>query len=178
MFVVLRTAGPPAGIAGAARATVGRLAPDLPVANLLPMDDLVTATTARLSFDLYLFAGFSAIAVALAVLGLYSIASYAVVRRRRELALRMTFGASSSDVIGLVLRQGLRRLVPGLVLGLILAWWAGPLLASQLFHVVPGDPATFGAAALLLCGLGLLASYLPARRAARTDLRLVLENRP
>jgi len=178
MFVVLRTAGRPAGIAAAVRAGVGRMAPDLPVANLLPMDDLVAATTARLSFNLWLFASFSAIAVALAVLGLYSVASYAVVRRRREIAMRMALGASAADVIGLVLRQGLWRLVPGLALGLTLAWWAGRLLESQLFQVVPGDPATFAAAALLVSGLGLLASYVPARQAVSTDLRMVLENRP
>jgi putative ABC transport system permease protein len=178
MFVVLRTAGDPAGIAAAVRNAVGRMAPDLPVANLVPMDDLVAATTARLSFNLWLFGTFSAIAVVLALLGLYSVAAYAVVQRRREIALRMALGAQPSDVVGLLLRQGVPRLLAGLALGLLLAWWAGHLLASQLFQVVPGDPLTFTAVALLLCGLGLLANYLPARRAARTDLRMVIENRP
>lgn len=173
MSVVVRTAGETAGIASAVRVRVARMAPDLPVADLLPMDEVVAASTARLSFNLWLFGSFSAIAVALATLGLYSVAAYAVVRRTREIALRMALGASSADVVRLVLRQGLRRLGPGLVLGLLVALWAARLLQSQLFQIVPDDPVTFAAAALFISGLGLLASYLPARKAARIDLRTV-----
>jgi predicted permease len=173
MSVVVRTAGDTAGIASAVRVRVARMAPDLPVADLLPMDEVVAATTARLSFNLWLFGSFSAIAVALATLGLYSVAAYAVVRRTREIALRMALGASPADVVRLVLRQGLKRLGPGLVLGLLIALWAARLLQSQLFQIVPDDPGTFAAAALFISGLGLLASYLPARKAARIDLRTV-----
>jgi putative ABC transport system permease protein len=174
MSVVVRTAGDPVGIAPAVRASMDRRAPDLPVANLRTMDDLVAATTADLVFNLWLFGGFSAIAVLLATLGLYSVASYAVARRSREIALRMALGASRSQVVGLVLRQNLLQLLPGLAVGLALSFWATRFLQSQLFEVVPNDPATFAAAPLLIFALGLLASYLPARRAARIEPQTAL----
>jgi putative ABC transport system permease protein len=169
MSVFVRTAGDPTGIAPAVRASMGRRAPDLPVAKLRTMDDLVAATTASLLFNLWLFAGFSAVAAILTMLGLYSAASYSVTRRRREIALRMALGASPSQVVRLVLRQSFLRLLPGLALGLTLSYWATRLLQSQLFQVVPDDPATFLAVSLLICGLGLLASVPAARKAARIE---------
>jgi len=172
MSIVVRTLGEPKGIASALRTRVGRRAPDLPVANLRPMDELVAATTARLRFSLWLFGTFSAIAMSLAALGLYSVVSYAVVRRRREIALRVALGASSADVVKLLLTEGLGQLVPGLALGLTVAFWASHLLASQLFQVVPDDPGTFVATSFLIFALGFLASYLPARRAACIDTRI------
>lgn len=169
MSVVVRTADAPAGIASAVRASVGRRAPDLAVANLRTMDEIVASTTASLLFNLWLFVGFSAVAVTLATLGLYSVAAYSVVRRSREIALRIALGASRSQVVWLVVRQSLMRLLPGLALGLALALAATRLLQSQLFQVVPDDPATFAAASLVIFGLGLLASFLPARKATRIE---------
>lgn len=169
MSVVVRAEKDPSTISSAVRATVGRMAPDLPVANLRTMDEVVASTTAGLLFNLWLFAGFSAVAVTLAMLGLYSVTSYSVARRTREIALRMALGASRSQVVRLVLRQCLLRFLPGLAVGLALALGATRVLQSQLFQVVPDDPPTFAAASLLVFGLGLLASVLPAWRAARIE---------
>jgi putative ABC transport system permease protein len=169
MSVVVRSAADPAALAATVRDRVGQLAPDLPVTKLRTMDELIAATTASLLFNLWLFGGFSAVTVTLATLGLYSVTAHSVARRSREIALRMALGSSPAQVLQLVVRQGLLRLLPGLVLGLTLSFWITRLLRSQLFQVAPGDPVTFAAAALFIVGLGLLASYLPARKAARIE---------
>ncbi len=169
MSIVVRSTADPLTLAAAVRSRVGRVAPDLPLAKLRTLDALMAATTASLLFSLWLFGGFSVIAVTLATLGLYSVTAHSVARRTREIALRVALGANPKQVLRLVIRQSLLRLLPGLALGLILSFWATRLLQGQLFQVGPGDPATFVAATLFISGLGLLASYLPARKAARIE---------
>jgi putative ABC transport system permease protein len=169
MSVVVRTQGDPMQTAGTIRRLVWRRAPDLPVVNLRPMEELVSATTSRLEFNLWLFGTFSLLSVGLAVLGLYSLTSYSVAQRTREFAIRIAIGARRRDILRLVLKQSARNLLLGLALGLLLALWLGHVLRSQLYEVLPNDPFTLCAALLLICGLGVLASYVPARRATRID---------
>ena len=170
MSVVVRTEGNPASLAGAVRKQVWRIAPNLPVVNLRPLDEIVATTTSRLSFDLWLFGTFAVVAAALATLGVYSLASFAVAQRTRDMAIRMALGASRADIFRLVLRQSALHLLPGLALGLTLSFWLSRLLRSQLFGMMPSDPLTLVAASVVISVLGILASYLPARRATQVDL--------
>jgi putative ABC transport system permease protein len=101
--------------------------------------------------------------------GVYGVMAYAVGQRSNEIGLRMALGASRSDVLGLVLRQGLVYVALGLALGLAGAFAATRLLASFLFEVKPADPATYAAVAALLAAAALAATYVPARRATRVD---------
>ena len=167
MSVVARTRGDPMRLAGTVRGLVWKWAPDVPLVNVQSMDQLVAESTSQLGFDLWLFGIFSALAVVLAALGVYSVTAYAVVQRRREIAIRMSCGASRRDIAHLVLWQSALQVLSGLALGLLLVLWGGRLLQSQLFEVVPSDPATLFAVSLLICGVGVAASYLPVRRATR-----------
>ncbi|HLX10595.1 MAG TPA: ABC transporter permease [Thermoanaerobaculia bacterium] len=167
MSVVARTRGDPMQLAGTVRGLVWKRAPDVPLVNVRSMDQLVAESTSQLGFGLWLFAIFSALAVVLAALGVYSVTAYAVVRRSREIAIRMSCGANRRDIARLVLWQSALQIWSGLALGLLLVLWGGNLLQSQLFEVVPYDPATLFAVSALICGVGVAASYLPARRATR-----------
>lgn len=112
---------------------------------------------------------FAGLALLLTCLGLYAVVAYAVAQRRREIGLRLALGAQRQEAVALVLRQGLWLSGIGLAVGVLGAWFASRLLTSQLFHVRPGDPATFLAAGAVLAAVAAGACYLPARRAARVD---------
>jgi putative ABC transport system permease protein len=170
MSIVVRTKGNPAAVAGAVRRQVWQIAPDLPVVNLRTLDEIVATSTSRLSFNLWLFGTFAVVAVALAILGVYSLTSYTVAQRTREMAIRMALGASRAAIFRLVLRRTALLLLFGLVLGLMISLWLSGLLRSQLFGIVPSDPLTLVVASAVVAGLGILASFLPARRATQVDL--------
>jgi putative ABC transport system permease protein len=167
--VVVRTAGDPIALAGAARDRIRRLDPNLPLANVRSMEAVVSEATARSRLSSYLLTAFAAFALLLAGIGLYGIISYGVAQRRGEIAVRVALGANRSDILRLILSQGMVLTLAGLALGLIGAFVFTRLIQSMLFGVTTADPATFAVVPLVLVAVALLASYLPARRAARVQ---------
>ncbi len=167
--LALRTRGDPLRLAAAARQAVWAVDPDQPVDRVQAMAEIVAAAGAgRRSFTA-LLAAFAAVALALATVGVYGVMAYSVAQRRHEIGIRMAMGARPADVLRLVARQGLRLVASGLALGAALSLAAGRWVASVLYGVDARDPLTLAAVALFLGGVVLLASFVPARRAARVD---------
>jgi ABC-type antimicrobial peptide transport system permease subunit len=154
---------------GAIRAAVQSVDPGLPLAGVATMDDLIAQSLGPRRFSLLLLAGFALLALVLASIGLYGVMSYTVTQRARELGVRVALGASTRDVIGLVLGQGVRLVLLGVGIGLVAAFSITRVMRTMLFDVSATDPLTFVAIPLLLVAVALLASYLPARRATVVD---------
>ncbi len=168
-YVVLRTAGDPMALAAPARAVVRELDPRIPVSEPQAMDDVIRATVAEPRFRTTLLSLFATLAFTLAAIGIYGVVAYGVAERRREIGIGMALGARAGEVLGMVVRQGLRPVLVGTALGLLGALAAGPLLAGMLFGIGPADPVTFLGVPLLVGLVAVLASSLPARHAVRTD---------
>ncbi|HVS12483.1 MAG TPA: ABC transporter permease [Thermoanaerobaculia bacterium] len=167
MNVNLRAAGDPDALWPQIGAVVSSIDPDLPVRSPETLEQAVRAEHGPARFYLVLLGGFSTIAIVLAGVGLYGVVSYLVSRRTREIAVRLAVGASRRQVIALVLRQGLRPVLAGVVLGLVTSAAAARLLDALLYGVGPLDPVTFGAVPAVLVAVALLALWAPARRASR-----------
>ncbi len=133
------------------------------------MEQIVTQSVASQRFNACLFGGFAALAMILAAIGIYGVLAYSVNQRTREIGLRMALGAERSDVLRLILRQGMTLAVAGMALGLAGALALTRVLRSLLFGVSATDPFTFVGITLLLTAVAFLACYWPARRAARVD---------
>ncbi|HEY6929635.1 MAG TPA: ABC transporter permease, partial [Thermoanaerobaculia bacterium] len=168
-YVVVRTRGDPTRLAPAVRNEVHALDPTLPVESVQPMSQMVSDSIAEPRFRTRLLGFFGILALMLAIIGIYGVISYSVGRRTREVGLRMALGAARRDVMRLVLTEGLVLTGAGLAAGAVGAAALTRYLASLLFDVGQLDPATYAVAALALVGAGLLASWLPARRATRVD---------
>jgi putative ABC transport system permease protein len=173
MEVVIHTPGSVRGVLHGVRATFREMAPELPV-RLRTLDEISAGAVAQRRFSLILFAVFGGAALLLAAVGLYGVVSYAVTQRTHEIGVRAALGAQSGDVTAMVVRQGALLAGAGLVAGLIAAVFLTRLLAGLLYGVRGTDPVAYGAVSLLLTAVALLASYLPARRAARTDPMIAL----
>ena len=165
---VTRTAAP-AGVVDGIRAEIRRVAPDLPIQSTVTMDEALAASVAQPRFRMLLLGLFATAATLIATCGLYGLMAYAVAQRRREIGVRMALGATRRDVLRLVLTHALRIVTAGLVVGLAGAAGVTRLLQRFLFGVTPTDPLVFAAVTLLLLAVGLLAAWLPARRATRID---------
>jgi predicted permease len=165
---VARTATP-GGVAEGIRAEIRRAAPDLPIQSSVTMDEAVAASVAQPRFRTVLLGLFAAAATLIATCGLYGLMAYSVTQRRREIGVRMALGAERRDVLRLVLTRALRIVVAGLVVGLAGAVGVTRVLQTFLFGVTPTDPIAFTIVTLLLMAVGLMAAWLPARRAARID---------
>lgn len=168
MSVVVRTAAEPGAMAGTLRSLVRRHSPDVPV-KFTTMEAALAENTAAPRFRTLLLGIFAALAVCLAMAGVYGVMAYAVSQRTNEIGVRMALGATAGDVRRLVLRQALRLAGAGLALGLAGAVAVTRLMRSLLFEVRPGDPATYAVVALLLGAAAAAASYLPAWRATKVD---------
>jgi ABC-type antimicrobial peptide transport system permease subunit len=138
------------------------------------MEDIVASTTARSRFDAWLFGFLAGLALLLTAIGVYGLLSFSVKRRTSEIGTRMALGASRGDVLRLVLKQGVGLIAIGLVLGLAGALATTRFLASLLFGVRATDASSFLGVSALLIAVGLLASYLPARRATKVDPMVAL----
>ena len=169
MVVAIRTTGDPTAILPAARDAVHSIDRNLPIANVRTMSELVDASVGQRKLSMILLGVFSAIALLLASIGIYGVMSYSVAQRTRELGIRMALGAARSRVLALVVGQGMALAGVGVVIGLVTAFALTRFLASQLFGVGATDPSTFALVSILLVGVALLASLLPALRATRVD---------
>ncbi len=169
MSLVLRTDAQPATLAPLVRAQVRGLDPNLPITDVLTMEEVVSESTSQLGFAMLLLAVAAGIALLLAAIGIYGVMSYDVTRRTREIGVRMALGAQSAAVSGMVVKQSAAIAGIGLAVGLAGAFGLTRLMRALLFGVSPMDPVTLSLVLLTLFGVALLASYLPARRAASVD---------
>jgi putative ABC transport system permease protein len=149
--------------------TVYEVDKDLPVADVATLDDILARESSTRRFNTMLFSVFAALALALAVTGVYGVLSYSVSQRTHEVGIRMALGAGRADVLRLFMQQGMRLVLLGLVIGLGGAFVLTRLMSSLLFGVSATDKVTFIVVALGLTVAGVCACYLPARRATRVD---------
>jgi predicted permease len=166
---VARTDGRAAALAPSVRAAIWSLDAALPISEVRTMEQIVASANARARFQMLLLAAFAAAAALLAAVGIYGVMSYAVAKRTREIGLRMALGANPGDVLRLVVGQGMAVALAGAGVGIAAALPLTRLMSSVLYGVRPTDPATYAGVALLLLAIALVASYLPARRAAHID---------
>jgi putative ABC transport system permease protein len=168
--LVARTAGDPAAAVPSVRAALRELDPNQPLVNVRTMETAMAGTVAQPRLQMTLLLMFAVLAVALSVVGVYGVMAYTVSQRVSEIGVRMAMGASPSAVIGLIVRQGARLTLAGIAIGLVAAAFASRAVQSLLFVDARGfDPLTFALAAIVLAAAAVLASYLPARRAARVS---------
>jgi putative ABC transport system permease protein len=171
---VIRIAGEPAGLISAVRGVVAEVEPNQALHNVMTMEQRLANTTTSRRMNTALLGSFAAVALLLAVVGIYGVMSYAVTQRRREIGVRMALGAQKSDVLGLIIHGGLRLTLPGVAIGLIGALALTRYLSSLLYSVKATDPVTFLGVAVALTGVALFACWLPARRAAKVDPMVAL----
>jgi putative ABC transport system permease protein len=169
MTLAIRTGGDPTAVAAAVRQEIRSVDRNLPVEGMQRMEDLVAGSAASTRFDTLLLGTCGAVAVALAMLGIYGVMAYSVARRAHEIGIRTALGAQRSDVLALVLRRAMLLTAVGIAIGLGMAAALTRLMQSLLFAVSATDATTFAAFTLALAGASLLASYLPARAALRMD---------
>jgi putative ABC transport system permease protein len=174
MGLVIRTAGDPAAFATSLRREVQALDKDQPIYNVRTMDDVVANSLGTRRVSMQLFAVFAIAALLLAAIGIYGVMAYSVTQRTQEIGIRMALGAQRSDVLGLVVRQGMTLAAIGVVAGLAGAFGLTRVMTSLLFNVRPDDPTTYLAISSLLIIVAFLACYLPARRAAKLDPMIAL----
>ncbi len=169
MFLKVKAAGSPGALMPAIRREIAALDPNLPVAQVREMEEVIAASTTRPRFLTVLLSLFSAIALGLAAVGIYGVMAYTVAQRTQEFGIRLAIGAAPADVLRLVMGQGLTLGLVGIVAGAIGAITLTSFLKQLLFGVEAFDPVTFAGTALLLLLVIFAACYLPARRATRVD---------
>jgi len=168
-MLAVRTTGDPVSLAGAVRQQILAMDPDQPVSGMSTMQDLLEESEGQLRLMMTLLAIFAGAATVLAVIGLYGVIAYSVAQRTKEIGIRRAVGAQTGDIIALVVGQGLRFVILGVVLGLGGAWALTRVMADLLFKVRAVDPATFAAVAIAFVIVALAAAYIPARRATEID---------
>jgi ABC-type antimicrobial peptide transport system permease subunit len=169
MYVVVSTASDPASLAGPVAQRIHQVDADLPLDHVMTMEARVRASLARQRFIAGLLTVFAGVALVLAAIGVYGVIAYLVAQGTREIGIRMALGATERTVLALVLRWGLAVALAGLAVGLVGALALSRLLGSLLFGVSATDAVTFAGTAALLALVALAASYVPARKASRTD---------
>src|SRR6476660_5704501 len=169
MGLVILMAGDPAAFAPTLRREVQALDKDQPIYNVRTMDDVVANSLGTRRVSMQLFAVFGCAALLLAALGIYGVMAYSVAQRTHEIGIRMALGAQKSDVLRLVVRQGMTLAAIGVVAGLACAFGLTRVMTNLLFGVGASDPTTFIVISLLLIAVAFVACYLPARRAAKLD---------
>ena len=172
--VVVRSTADPSTVMAAIRAQIRELDRDLPLSDLRQLKELVAASVSRPRFYTTILGVFASIALILAAVGIYGVISYAVSLRTRELGIRIALGATGRQVSGLVLQQGVGLAIAGVAVGGAGAYWLTRLLSKLLFGVSATDPLTFVGVAALLTAIAAIASFVPARRAAKVDPLLAM----
>jgi putative ABC transport system permease protein len=174
MFIVARTVGEPADMAPALRAAIAGVDPDQPVFDMRTMDDLVARRVLDGAAVIAFIAGLGLVALILACVGLYGVISCSVAQRTHEIGVRVALGAGARDIRRLVLRRCLTLSIVAIVIGLLAALALSRVLSSVLYEVSPADPTAYAGIAVVLLAVGLLAGYLPARRATKVDPMVAL----
>jgi len=169
LSIAVRTTGDPIRYVSAIRNAIHSVDKDEPMARVQTLDDLVSDSMGQRRLSMVLLGTFSGIALLLASVGIYGVMSYSVAQRTREMGIRMALGAKQRDVLRLVLRQGMTLVLIGVGIGVLAALALTRVIANQLYAVRPTDPTTFTAVAVLLAGIALVATLLPAWRATRVD---------
>jgi putative ABC transport system permease protein len=174
--MVIRASGAPANLAADVRKALQDVDKNLPVSAIRPMEELLGDSVAQQRLNAFLLSAFAALGLFLAMIGVYGVMSQAVTQSTHEIGVRLALGAQTRDVMGLVLREGMKLAVVGIAIGLLsaLALTRLAIMKSQLFEVNGADPITFAAITVLLTGVMLLACYLPARRATKVDPMVAL----
>jgi predicted permease len=174
--VALRTVADPAQMTASVREAMRSVDPDLPLAKIATLKALVGRSLTQSRFAMLLLAGFGALALVLAAIGIYGVISHSVTQRTHEIGIRIALGAERADVLGMVLSQSARLAGAGILIGLVAALAVTRTMSSFLFRVHPADPLTFGAVSVLLGLVALVACYVPARRATRVDPVIALRH--
>jgi putative ABC transport system permease protein len=174
--LVVRTRNDPMGLAALIRHEVAALDPEQPVARIATMNELMEASTAQPRFRTFLLGSFAGIALLLSAIGIYGVIAYTVSRRTREIGVRMALGARPVDILKLIFSESMTLTLLGILFGLVGAYAATRVMKSLLFEVTSADPFTFTGVTLLLSGVALLASYIPARRAMRFSPTVALRD--
>jgi len=169
MTFAIRTSSDPMNSASSVTKAIHEVGPDLPIVDVMSMNDVMAKSVSPQRFNMLLLASFAGLALILAAVGIYSVLSYTVRRRVREIGIRMALGASNNDVIRMVLRDGLKPILVGVALGLAAALALSRVVSSLIFGVRATDPLTFAAVALLLLLVGIVATIIPAYRATRIE---------
>jgi predicted permease len=174
MTIVVRSASNPTNLVSAVSGAIRDTDSDIPVVDARTMDDLVTSSLSQPRFSLLLLGAFAMLALILAAIGIYSVLSYSVRRRVREIGIRLALGASLRHVLRMVVFEGMRPALLGLTIGAVAALALARLMSSLIFGVKATDPLTFVAVTVLLALVALFATVIPARRAARVDPMVAL----
>ncbi len=174
MTLLLRTTGDASTIAQGARNVITGLDSDQPVSDIRTMESVIGTTLKRAQFSTLLLGLFAGIALILSAVGIYGVMSYSVAQRTQEIGIRMALGAKASDVLKMVIRQGMALTVVGIAIGLVAAFGLTRLMATLLFEISASDPLTFAAIAGLLAAIAALACFIPARRATKVDPMVAL----
>ena len=167
MTLTVAAEGDPEALIEPVRSAIRALDPSMPVSEVRTIDDVLSTAVAQPRFAMVLLGAFAALALALAVVGIYGVLAYAVSQRTREIGIRMALGAESGRMIGMVVREGMLMALAGVVVGTGGAWLLTGLMSSLLYGVAPQDPVTFVSVPVLFLMVSLLACCLPAMRAAR-----------
>jgi putative ABC transport system permease protein len=168
-FLLVRAIGDPTAMIPAIRKVIAEVDPDIPVTRMVSSDENISTKTATNRLGVWLVGIFSGVALFLSAVGLYAVLAYSVTQRKREIGVRIALGAQASNIVRLVVHQGLRLVLVGLALGMITALLLVRFIESLLYGVSGGDPITLAAAVLILCLAAAIACLLPALRATRVN---------
>jgi cell division protein FtsX len=169
MWLAVHTTADPLTLIASVRSEIQALDRDVPMSNVTTMDERVSSSLGTSRFLLWLLITFAGVATVLASVGGYAMMSYAVAQRTHEIGVRIAVGAQGEDILALVVGQGLRLALLGVAIGLVGSFAVTHVLSSFLYGVSPADPTALGAASTLMAGVVLVASYIPARHAAKLD---------
>jgi putative ABC transport system permease protein len=174
--ILVRTTGGPMSFTAAVTRAIRSLDPELSIAEVRTMEQVLWSSVARRRFYTLLLTIFAAVALLLAMMGIYGVMSYAVTQRKHEIGVRLALGAQTGDVLKLVIRQGMVMTLIGVGIGLSASYGLTRYLEGNLYEVKPTDPLTFIGVALLLSAVALLACFIPAKRASRVDPMVTLRH--
>jgi putative ABC transport system permease protein len=167
--ILVRTTGDPANLAGPVREAVRSFAPDVPLYNVRPLDEIISENSASRRLAVVLISAFAALALTLAAVGIYGVMAYSVTQRSHEIGVRMAMGAAPGAVRRMIVGQGLRLALVGIITGLLVSLAMAHFISSLLFRVSAFDRGTFVGGAVMLSIIVLVSTWVPARRASRVD---------
>jgi predicted permease len=169
LYIVARTLANPATFAQNIRKSINQVDRNLVIGNVTPVSEIVADSLSQRKFNMVILGLFAAVALILAAVGLYSVISYSVSQRSHEIGIRMALGAKQNDVVRMVVKEGMLLAIIGVTIGIVLSYASTRVLSALLYFVSPTDGFIFQLCAFFFLALGVLSSYIPARRAAHVD---------